>query len=377
MSTRPGVSFSTVTLTALKASRRIDANTIESGVGKRAVCPSWDLSAETPPFDERLGIDAGIRPELLPGLREARHDLLAALDRAAAAAPGDAWIAGERVRFALDAGDTSRAMAAALACRAQTGWCTVLQAYVVYGRHEIQQADSMFQAAVVLLPAIERCAWTDLGILLDPDGAKAYAKVPCNRRDSVNARIWWLADPLYSEHGNERRAEHYARYVDLKLRSTDTPSERWDLRDRGGGQAVREMLIRYGWPAYSYWAGHYEDQGHFGYLGITDSATMTAGIFATAEYPLDRAHTIPTWSAITDPWTADGAAWSLTLPLLAKTSVVDVNWWPHEHTVHAAGPLVQLTDYQIGAPSPRDRDRPRCRDRSGAARPPSRVSRHR
>ena len=326
--------------------RRIDVDIIESGAGKRAVCPSWDLSAEPPPFDERLGIDAEIRPELLPGLRLQRLALLALLDRAAAAVPDDDWIAGQRVRFALDQGDTTRALASAMDCRAQTGWCMALQAYVRYGRGQVPLADSIFQAAVVRLPGIERCEWTDLAVLLGSDGAKAYEKIPCHDRDSVNARIWWLTTPMYTESGNERRAEHYAREVDLKLRETDVPAQRWDMRDREGGQAVREMLIRYGWPAYSYWAGHYEDAGHFGYLGVFDSTTMAAGIFATAEYPLNRFHTVPSWTAIEDPWHAADSAWSLDIPLLPKTSVMDVTWWPQEHAVHAAGPLVQLSDVQ-------------------------------
>jgi len=328
--------------------RRLDSNIIESGVGRRAVCPSWDLSGEPPPFDERSTIDAEIRPELLPGLRSERQRVLTILDRAAAAAPADDWIAGQRVRFALDQGDTDRALAAALACRAQPGWCLALVAYVEYSRDSIVRADSEFVAALPRLPESDRCDWTDLSPLLDRDGANAYRRVPCAARDSVNARIWWLADPLYSEAGNERRAAHYARAVDVRLRSTDMPAQRWDWSDRGGGRAIREMVIRYGWPAYSYWAGHYEDDGHFGYLGIRDSATMNHGIFATAEYPVDRYHTIPVWSAIVDPGHADTSAWTLAIPDLPNTNVLDLTWWPREHIPRARGPLVQLADEQTG-----------------------------
>ena len=153
------------------------------------------------------------------------------------------------------------------------------------------------------MPPAQRCTWTDLGVLLDRRGARGVsAKIACDRRDPINAKIWWLADPLYSEPANERRVEHYARQVMISIRSVITPSERYDWRDARGGRAIREMLIRYGWPAFSAWAGRDEDHSHYLYLGTADSTTLNGGLFTTNEYTMPRAHTVPAWTAILDPF---------------------------------------------------------------------------
>ena len=335
---------------------RPDTNLIAGGWGNRAICPSWMMSPGDPPWDERRGIDAEIRPELLPGLRMARARLLRLLDRAAASDPANDWVAGARVRFALDQGDTVRALAAAAACRAQPGWCHALHAYVLGGEGETGPADSEFTVAVELLPGGERCEWTDLSVLLGP-GSGAYAGTPCADRGPVNERIWWLSQPLYVERGNERRVEHYARMVTIRLRSGDRPAERWDWSEGDGGRAVREMIIRYGWPAFSYWLGHAEDEEHYHYLGVgvvplmkhKDSVTMDAGIFATAEYPVNRYHLVPDWAAVADPWHAAATDWAVWTPPRFNADSVNIGVWPREHAPHAAGPLVQFATEQAGA----------------------------
>ncbi|HTR78240.1 MAG TPA: hypothetical protein VMH39_09025, partial [Gemmatimonadaceae bacterium] len=215
-----------------------------------------------------------------------------------------------------------------------------------YGRGEIATADSIFQRTLPLMPAAERCIWTDLGVLLDQAGRNAYADIPCEQRDAINTRIWWLATPMFTEAGNERRAEHFARLVDIRLRSSDDPAERWDWQPTHGGLAIRDMILRYGWPAYSYWAGHFEDVDHYTiYLGIRDTAIINAGIFATAEYPITRVHTIPWWYVIADPWHADDGDWTVSMPI-RPDSTPDFGWWPREHAPHAGETLVQLGDKQ-------------------------------
>src|SRR5881628_303284 len=65
-----------------------------------------------PPEPERIG--------------RARDRLVARLDTAAAAVPGDDWIAGQRVRYLLQSGRSADALAAAQACRAAPWWCEAL-----------------------------------------------------------------------------------------------------------------------------------------------------------------------------------------------------------------------------------------------------------
>lgn len=322
----------------------VDEYVIKSGAGKRGTCPSWYPVQAAQPRDERLDLDADIAPPFRSAIRDARDSLLAALDQAAGELPGDPWLAGQRVRFALDQGDTGRALAVTTGCRAPRWWCRALEGYVRYGRGEVARADSLFGLALAAMPAAERCTWTDLTVLLDRDGQAAYRRIPCPRRDSINARIWWLADPLFTDPANERRVEHDARQVMIRIRSTITPSERYDWRDAKGGRAIREMLTRYGWPAFAAWAGRDEDRSHYIYLGTFDSVTLDGGIFTTNEYTDPRAHTVPDWSAVADPWHAPSSAWLVSMNPDQISNVRDSSWWPTEHYARPEGPLVQLAE---------------------------------
>src|SRR6266516_1841495 len=58
-------------------------------------------------------------------------------------------------------------------------------------------------------------------------------------------RLWWLAQPLYSLPGNDRRTEHLARATMARIEQ--------DARSPFAmfwGDDMRETLLRYGWPAY-------------------------------------------------------------------------------------------------------------------------------
>src|SRR5437773_1184352 len=66
---------------------------------------------------------AAAEPQLI---RDARATLLAALDDAGARLPGDEWIAGQRVRYLVEAGRDRAAVGAARECRADGWWCAAL-----------------------------------------------------------------------------------------------------------------------------------------------------------------------------------------------------------------------------------------------------------
>src|SRR2546430_11984883 len=59
----------------------------------------------------------------------ARDRLLATLDTAALALPGDEWLAGQRVRYLLQSGRSADALLAARACRAPIWWCQIGRAH--------------------------------------------------------------------------------------------------------------------------------------------------------------------------------------------------------------------------------------------------------
>src|ERR1051325_10960631 len=64
----------------------------EGAATLRAVCPSWPLD-DSVIIDERLSIDAALDPRLVSGVRLARAELIASLERAGQDHPSEQWIA--------------------------------------------------------------------------------------------------------------------------------------------------------------------------------------------------------------------------------------------------------------------------------------------
>jgi len=175
-------------------------------------------------------------------VRATRESLITQLDRGARTLATDAWIAGQRVRYLVEFGRLEDAARATASCRAAPWWCTVLAAYVAHRATQFARSDSLFASGLGLMTETERCGWNDLGDLLDGALARRYRGLSCSERDSLNARIFWLSDPLYLVPGNERRTEHYARHVYHRLlEGTETPYDtRW-------GDDNLDLTRRYGW----------------------------------------------------------------------------------------------------------------------------------
>ncbi|NIO30309.1 MAG: hypothetical protein GTN75_00760 [Gemmatimonadetes bacterium] len=179
-----------------------------------------------------------------PEVTEARDELVAQLDGAARSLPGDEWIAGQRVRYLVEAGRHREASQAARACRAVAAWwCTALHGYALHSAGEFESADSIFAIALSSMPEEERCRWTDITDLLDGRVRRRYARVACGERTDIEARFWWLADPLQMVPANDRRTEHFARRTldRMQHRARSAFGNPW-------GSDLRELLVRYGWP---------------------------------------------------------------------------------------------------------------------------------
>lgn len=173
----------------------------------------------------------------------ARTRLLAVLGTAAAALPGDGWIAGQRVRYFIDATQADSATAAARACRAPAVECLALLGLARHAADDVVEANAVFDQLLALLPPEERCAWADLTPLLPPADARALRRLSCSDRLDETERLLSLARPLLARNGNGFRAEFFARQVMAGLaEGTATP---YGTRF---GADQREMLLRYGWP---------------------------------------------------------------------------------------------------------------------------------
>lgn len=317
---------------------------IRSRFSRGAVCPTWLLSGDIS-MDERLGIDAAISDARRPAIIAARDSLIALLDSAAESLPANGLIAGQRVRFLVDQMRYDRALAAAVSCRAHVAWCASLAGYALAARGELRSADSAFNVARATMSAVERCEWADLGILLDVGGRSGLVVNDCARRDTLAHRVWWLADPLYTVSGNERLVEHHVRRVMIALKSATGRSERYEWEPELGGDALRDMVLRYGWPSYVYWPGRDFDEWHaVGHLAPWGSPENPP--FTTYEYSFGRVSLMPAWRAVEEPFDSRNADWQLQVPVGADPMPEARGpLWPAEHFMPPY-PLVQLPDGQ-------------------------------
>lgn len=181
-------------------------------------------------------------PSEPPQIRAARERLIQVLDSLGRLFPGDQWIVGQRVRYLVEHGNRQGALEAARSCSGQSWWCSALLGYALHASQRFEAAESAFARALAGMPEEQRCQWDDLSPLLD-GSLGGYTELSCRDRRSLERRIWWLSDPLYSIPGNERLTEHYSRRVldRLQERSRSAYGLSW-------GSDLRELLLRYGWP---------------------------------------------------------------------------------------------------------------------------------
>ena len=184
-------------------------------------------------------------PEEPSRIVSARKKLLGRLATAAKAISGDDWVAGQRMRYILEAGDTAGAVALAGECKATAWWCDALRGFALHAARDYPAAEVAFNEALSRMPERERCRWTNLSPLLDGDTRKRYEKLPCAAREPENARIWWLADPFHAIPGNDRRTEHYARLTMARMHE-----QAWNAHGIPWGDDLRELVVRYGWATW-------------------------------------------------------------------------------------------------------------------------------
>lgn len=197
-------------------------------------CYWYDEGESTPPTE----------PAAIASLR---NTLKARLARAAEVIPGDQWVAGQRVRYLVEAKAFVEAVSVARACQAESARCWAIRGLALHSAGDFAGADSAFESALVRLSDVERCRWEDITDLLPSRYARAYRRADCAARRPLADRAWLLADPLWSDAGNDRRTEHYSRLVlsELERESRSTYDLSW-------GEDMQRMVVRYGWP--SHWS---------------------------------------------------------------------------------------------------------------------------
>jgi hypothetical protein len=192
-------------------------------------CYWYDEGEPSPPAEPRI---IGI----------ARERLLQELSSAAVVIPGDEWIAGQRVRYLIEAGDSAGATAVARACRGSTWWCAALMGFVAHVSARYGAADSAFAIALREMGEERRCQWNDIRLLLGSDVHKDYRRLSCAQRDSANARLTWLARPRLTDDGK-------AAWTEVLARRTYTTMLERAVTHHGTsfGADLEEIVLRYGW----------------------------------------------------------------------------------------------------------------------------------
>lgn len=307
-----------------------------------AVCPTWLMSTSVNNAgDESRSLDGALIPAWRKRIHALRAALLRQLDSAATRWPMDGWIAGFRTRFRIDQGDSFEALATAQSCRSDAWWCAALLGYTYARQDNTLLAERAYREMERLMTPAMRCQWDDVGELLAAVERKQYEGIGCAERLALNARFWWLADPYFRTAGNERWVEQNSRRVRIVLLKASAQDERYLWSEKSGGDALAELVARYGWPSYTAWLGDSADREQTLYLASHDSPR--AAPYTTFEYTLDRVHSIPPWQTVLAPFNATESTW-----FLAKNNddgLITTDWWPDEH-FRPSRQLIQLRDPQ-------------------------------
>ena len=235
-------------------------------------------------------------PPEMPRTKTARAVLLERLAKAAAALPGDRWIAGQRVRYLVEDGRVPEAVTAAGECRADVAWCAALAGYAFHAAGDYAHADSAFATALAAMPERDRCRWTDIRLLLDDDARKRYERMSCADRAPFEARFWGMSRPLYMLPANDLRTEHFARLTMAELiRTSRYPHQMpW-------GDDSQELLVRYGWET--------------GWARTAPSLSSPSDVHVVGQEPTPSLDFVPAADALAAPDSADASDWALHDPL--------------------------------------------------------------
>jgi hypothetical protein len=313
----------------------------DSSPNLKAWCPIFYNDTMTLRGDARRGIDYMLPLYAENLLRKQRALLVLEFDSATTLFPANLWMTGQRVRLDVDQRMYADAITAAHDCRGNTSWCSMLTGYALAQAGDLGPADSMFARGLRAMQSLsDLCQWTDISTLLPQPERGTYGRLTCAERATINERFWWLANPLMSEPGNERRVEEYSRKVIVALHSALTADEFIDWRPEYGRVTATELLLRYGLPSYAAWPDSMENAEHFTWMGFRDSSVNT-----DAEYMAPRFHTAPPWHAIADPMTLTREDWNGLAPARTGTTWAWGPWkWPTEFYGRDAGSLVELDD---------------------------------
>jgi hypothetical protein len=231
--------------TQLLPSRWGGGNRCDERIGRMCWTHGGDEDWYPPPDPERLTV--------------ARDSLLSLLASTAREIPGDAWVAGQRVRYLGETGRWTEAMEVARECiRARgedgppvpatergnlaSGHCHDLLGYALHRTGDALAAELAFRRALAWMHGSRVELRTDPRVVADIAAHRILSPgLPPEELERIRTRFWRLGDPLWLVPGNDRWTEHQARYVAAAIRedSRNPHAIPW-------GSDLTEVLVRFG-----------------------------------------------------------------------------------------------------------------------------------
>jgi hypothetical protein len=307
---------------------------VRSLVRRVGVCPNW-----APIRDSVAERNGHRRPTDVPRA-PFPESVVAALDSAAVVMPDDLWLLRQRVRVFIDNEQPDRIRPALFNCREQ--WCNLIAGYAHYLKGDFTAAHATWERVWRALSPAQLCQLFATQELA-PGGAEGDVETPCDERWVLDSDIWWLAKPLFSDSLNYRFLEQVARLIRSDL-VADLPRDiHGDLRPEVGGDAVRRMRLRYGWPTHVFWGGKGHDAEHESYLRERVGWPRYPGPpYTSPEYSRDAVSTMPTVASARTPYTIRDEDFFVD-PQPNRSGDVA---WPHEFFMHPNGIIMGIRAQQ-------------------------------
>lgn len=293
-------------------------------MGMPGYCPYWTDASHR----GRTAVQS-IEAQLLPAFRTTiaskRRSLIYTLDSLFALNHADMLLAGQLVRFALDADDTTSANRANSSCEADQAFCLRLRALVQLYANRTARADSLFSEARRKSREGGACGDSLIRFLTDLGRRDNTTDSTCAERNASEERLWWLSNPLWSAPVNYRRLAHEQRRIEVSLRE-QVHLDEWTDFSRELAPRASSLVIRYGWPSIVSLLDSGEQKSH---LMVNPHDKDAAGRqLGAPQYSRDRYAVVPSAEVLTNPFSASRTSWPQ-----GMESSRDALWspWPAEH----------------------------------------------
>lgn len=244
----------------------------------------WDSNADAPLPQER------------PRVAVARDHLRSSLDSLGGLDSANDYIVGQRVRYAIEAGDTAGAAAAVTRCAATPWWCEALRGFAWHRAGAEGASAAAFDSALADMPDSLRCKWLDVRSWIPPGTRTGSAADPdvCAARAEMSTRVFWLSAPLLTWRRDAVRDELFSRRTLVKMLSGSSNPQftfwRWDSE---------KLSLRYGWP--DQWAREENP------IGSVDFSSIRV----VGDEPRPSFSVVPSQHALESPFTAKPGDWEL------------------------------------------------------------------